>query len=542
MSRVESEAIAATSEVDLRGLALDRTATDPFATSHRQHLLSRYVLPILLLTGFVSLATWASWEWIFPPRRVTVTPVFTTTSAPTRQGSTLFQAAGWIEPRPTPVRVAALAPGVVEALLVVEDQPVAVGQPIARLIKDDAQLTYERAAADLELRQAELEQTQAALLAAETRLKNPVHLHAVFGEAEALLAEVQTRLQNLPFETRRAESDFEAMRKGYEGKLSAKGAIAGAAIDVAKAKADAAKALVEELHGRADSLQREHEALTRRRDALRTQLELLTDEVRARDEADAEVKAAVARVTQARVTVAEAKLRLDRMTVVSPIDGRVFRLIAHPGARLGGGGGGASQTSGHDSSTVVTLYRPGMLQVRVDVRFEDIPRVGLNQAVRIDNPALEKPLTGKVLFVSSEADIQKNTLQVKVEIPDPPAVFKPEMLVDVTFLSQPVAHRDGQSPSADSEADVRILVPANLIHGQGDEAFVWIADRSRGIAVRQPVQCGDQSADGLVEVHRGLNVSSRLIVSGVEGLADADPIRVAGEDTGIGTATLPPDS
>ena len=42
---------------------------------------------------------------------------------------------------------------------------------------------------------------------------------------------------------------------------------------------------------------------------------------------------------------------------------------------------------------------------------------------------------GTVLFISSEADIQKNTLQVKVAIPDPPDVFKPEMLVDVTFLA-----------------------------------------------------------------------------------------------------------
>jgi HlyD family secretion protein len=539
MSGIESEAIDTTSEVDLRGLALDRTATDPFAKAYRHHILSRYVLPILLLTGFVSLASWASWEWIFPPRTVTVTPVFTTTAAPTRQGSTLFQAAGWIEPRPTPVRVAALAPGVVEALLVVEDQPVTVGQPIARLITDDAQLTYERALADLELRQAELDQTKAALVAAETRLKNPIHLHAVLGEAEALLAEVQTRRQNLPFETRRAESDCEAMRKSYDGKLSAKGAIAGVEIDVAKAKADAAKAFVEELHGRADSLQREHAALTRRTDALNTQLELLTDEVRARDEADAEGKAAIARVTQARVAVAEAKLRLDRMTVVSPIDGRVYRLFAHPGTRLGSG---MTQMTGHDGSTVVTLYRPGMLQVRVDVRFEDIPRVGLNQAVRIDNPALKEPLTGKVLFVSSEADIQKNTLQVKVEIPDPPAVFKPEMLVDVTFLSQPVAIRDGQSSSANRELNVRILVPGNLIRSQGEETFVWIADQSRGIAVRQPVECGRPSADGLVEVQRGLNVSSRLIVLGVEGLADGDSIRVSGEDTGIGIATLPPDS
>jgi multidrug efflux pump subunit AcrA (membrane-fusion protein) len=539
MNRNESETIRGSSEVDLRGLAVDRAKKDPSEATHRRQLLSRYVLPLLLLIGFVSLATWASWEWISPPRSVTVMPVYTTTAEIDHEGAPLFQAAGWIEPRPTPVRVAALSPGVVESLLVIEDQPVTVGQPIARLISDDAQLAYERALADLELRQAELDQTKAALIAAETRLKNPVHLEAILGEAEALLAEVQTRLQNLPFETRRAVANYEAMRKGYQGKLSAKGAIAGVEIDVAKANADAAKALVDELHGRSESLQREHTALTRRRDALSTQLELRTDEIRARDEADAEVKVAVARVTQARVAVAEAKLRLDRMTVVSPIDGRVFRLFAHPGARIGSG---MTQMAEHDGSTVVTLYRPDMLQVRVDVRFEDIPRVGLNQPVRIDNPALTEPLTGQVLFVSSEADIQKNTLQVKVGIPDPPSVFKPEMLVDVTFLSPPRPSGDATSSLVVRDSAVKIFVPRNLVRNQSGETFVWVADQSGGLAIRQPIETGAESTDGLVEVRRGLNVASRLIVAGGEGLADADRIRVSGEDTEMGTSTRLPDS
>ena len=69
-------------------------------------------------------------------------------SAVQQEGTPLFQAAGWIEPRPTPVRVAALAPGVVERLLVVEDQPVKAGEPVAELIKEDAQLAYDRAPAN----------------------------------------------------------------------------------------------------------------------------------------------------------------------------------------------------------------------------------------------------------------------------------------------------------------------------------------------------------------------------------------------------------
>jgi len=517
--------------VDLRELAIDRGGTGQSSLRTRRHVLTRYVLPLVLILGFLSLVTWASRDILFPPKHVTVVPVFSTTSKIRQEGSPLFKAAGWIEPRPTPVRAAALAPGVVEDLLVVEDQPVKAGEAVAELVKDDAQLAHDRAQADLELRQAGLDEAKATLIAAETRFQQPVHLEAALGEAEASLARIETQLKNLPFEIRRAEADGEAMKKDYDGKLAAEGVVAGVAIDIAKSKADAARALVEELIDRSDSLNKEQVALTQRRNALQTQLVLLADETNAKDGAEAKVKAAAARVAQARVAIAQAALRLDRMTVVSPIDGRVFRLIAHPGARIGSG---MTQMTGHDGSTVVTLYRPDMLQVRVDVRFEDIPRVSLNQPVDIDNPALSSTLTGKVLFISSEADIQKNTLQVKVEIPDPPPMLKPEMLVDVTFLSQKSASQETRDQRREM---ARIFVPEQLIrtNDHGD-SYVWLADQSAKVARKLIVQVGLNSGSGLVEVRGELKISDRLIASGTDDLTDRCRIRITSEEPNIGVA------
>ena len=509
-------------DVDLRELAIDRGSTGQPTVRARRNVFTRYVLPLTLILGFLSLVAWASQELIFPPQAVTVVPVFSTAAEVRQEGTPLFKAAGWIEPRPTPIRVAALAPGVVERLLVVEDQLVRAGEPIAELVKDDAKLTHERALADLELRRAEVEEATAAFTAAETRLKQPVHLQAALSDAQASLAKIDTLLQNLPFELRRAEADHKAMRQDYEGKVSAKGVIAGIQIDIAESKAAAAKAFVDELRDREKSLRSEQAALSERRNAMKTQLELLADETKARDGAQAQVKAARARVAQARVVLAEARLQLDRMAIVAPVDGRVFRLIAHPGARIGSG---MAQMEGHDGSTVITMYRPDKLQIRVDTRFEDIPKVSLGQSVEIDNPALSAPLTGRVLFVSSEADIQKNTLQVKVEIPDPPTVFKPEMLVDVTFLSK--------APSAENQDTqtqvVRIFVPQVLIRNDTTGSFLWLADQSAKVAVRQEVQTGTVDSQGRVEVTSGLNVSSRLIVTGINGLTNGCRIRITGE-------------
>ncbi|HRA87145.1 MAG TPA: efflux RND transporter periplasmic adaptor subunit [Planctomycetaceae bacterium] len=514
--------------VNLRELAFDRGDAGRPQVRIRRHVLTRYVLPLVLACGFLSLVAWASWDIMFPPQSVTVIPVFSATSVVQQEGTPLFKAAGWIEPRPTDVRVTALAPGVVEQLLVVEDQFVHAGDVIAELVKADARLVYERTLADLHLREAELAESQATLTAAVTRFSQPVHLQAALGEAEAMLAKIQTQLRNLPFESRRAEADHEAARKNYEGKSSARDVIAAIQIDVAKGKLDSFQALVEELQNRKHSLTQEQTALTQRRDALKTQLELLADEIRAKDEAEARLKAAEARVEQVHVTVAEAKLQLDRMTIHAPIDGRVFRLVANPGTRVGGG---ISPMLGSDASTVVTMYDPQMLQLRVDVRFEDVPRVCLDQQVEIDNPALETAITGKVLFISSEANIQKNTLQVKVEIPDPPSVFKPEMLVDVTFVAPPL-----QEKSAEPGQELKLYVLQQLIQQGEGGSFVWIADQSEGTARKVAVQTGAAGNNGLVEIKSGVTIASRIISGGTDGLRDGDRIRITGEDATLGTA------
>ena len=518
------------SQVDLSQLAVDRSETAADRPRFRGHLLTRYVVPATLVFGILALMWWASRDLFFPPKEVTVIPVLATEAEVQREGTPLFHAAGWIEPRPTPVRAAALAAGVVENLLVVEDQAVKAGQPLAELIKDDAQLAHDRTAADLRLREAEWDQANAAQQAATTRFEQPVHLQAALGDAEAALARVQTQLTNLPFETRRAAARLEFARQDHEGKAAAAGAIAQREIDLARSELEAARALVEELQGRTVSLQGEQKALVRRRDALQTQLELLADEIQAKDEAAAKVKAATARVEQARVAVAESKLQLDRMIVRSPIDGRVYTLIAHPGARIGDGVMTAME--GYDGSTVVTLYRPTVLQVRVDVRFEDIPHVILGQNVRIESPAVSEPLTGNVLFISSLADIQKNTLQVKVEIESPPPVFKPEMLVDVTFLAPKQTGGTSQRSTT-----TRLYVPQTLIQDGDNGTFVWVADQAAGVARSAPVTTGIVGNIGLIEITAGLTPSSRLIVGGIDGIEDGDRIRVTGEST----ATTPGD-
>ena len=518
-------------EVDIKQLAIVRDDAARPKRLRPPHLLSRYVIPGALIAGFVALLIWTLRDSISPPKSVQVVPVFATQSAAQTEGTPLFQAAGWIEPRPTPVRVAALAPGVVERLLVVEDQPVKAGEPIAELVKQDAQLNCDRATANLKLREAELAEAQADLRAATTRFEQPVHLQAALSEAEATLAAVATELANLPFETRRAEAQLEYAVANYEGKRSLEGAVSTRAIQLAKSDRDTAQSLVEELLGRAVSLAKQQAALSDRRDALGTQLKLLANEKQAQEQSAAKLQAASAQVDDARAVLSEAELRLERMTIRAPIDARVYQLVANPGSTLTGGMGLIPNA---DGSTVVTLYRPDMLQVRVDVRFEDIPQVSLGQPVRIDNPALPKPISGKVLFVSSKANIQKNTLEVKVALDAPVPVFKPEMLVNLTYLAPKPAEA-----VANASSQMRLYVPRQLVLHDETGSYVWAADQSDGVARKIAVTTGSAGPGGLVEVTQGLLISSRVISRGYESLQDGQRIRVVDEDADVVASNIP---
>ena len=511
-------------EIDLKQLVIDRDA-GPSANrprGPRRRWLTRYIVPGAILAGFLLLVGWMVWGLVFPPRDVTVVALNTTQVVSTESGQPVFQASGWIEPRPTPIRVAALEPGVIEKLMVREDDEVTPGQTIAVMIKDDARLVLEAAEAQVNLSRAEAAKAAAVLAAAEVRLARPVHLEAPLRAAEGQVARISTQLASLPFEKRQAEADLVLAQTDHAGKVAARGVVAEIEIEKAKAVLEGADAKVRELDSRMVSLRTERGTWQKQVQALRTRLELLADETEARDAARAALRGANAQVAAAGVRVAEAGLKLSRMTVVAKTAGRVYQLVGAPGARIGEG---MTQMQGHDGSTVVTLYQPGRLQVRVDVRFSDLPQVVVGQEVRINNPALKGPLAGRVLFVSSIADIQKNTLEVKVEIQDPPLVFKPDMQVEITFLSLGVSTKGGsQSQQA------RHYIPRALVRSDSDGSYVWLADRAQQRARRVSVTVGAAAPGGLVEISGDLSRGSRVISGGAVGLVDGESIRILRKD------------
>jgi len=507
-------------EIDLTQLAVDREPSATTSIKRRRPYLSRYLVPGFLVLGFLAIVAWALRDLLLPGIPVTVIPVHVSQAENQQQGTPLFKSAGWVEPRPTPIRIAALAEGVVKQLLVVDDQPVKAGDPIVTLIDDDALLLLDTARASVALHRARLAEATADHVAATTNFEKPVHLQAELGAAEAKRAKVRTELTNLPFQLQRAKARRLLADQDLAGKVLAGTVVAGVALDGARSELESAQALVAELEKRESSLQAEETAIDRQCAALAEKLELKTEELRQLDQASAALQSAQARLNQSLVAEKEAQLRLSRMVVRTHVDGRVLKLRASPGTHLSGGIG---RQGTHDGGVAVTLYRPSMLQVRVDVRFEDLPRVQPGQEVIIECAAIAEPMIGRVLYISSEADVQKNTLEAKVAIETPEDVIKPEMLVDVTFLAPK------QEVASTSTETMNIYVPRQ--HLREDEAgtFVWTVDEAAKKAKRSAVEIAGPVTAPLVRITSGLKQSSRIIAVPPEGLQDGDRVKVTGE-------------
>jgi len=287
-------------------------------------------------------------------------------------------------------------------------------------------------------------------------------------------------------------------------------AVAGRLVQRARNELENASAQWEELKQRGPHLRRVAATLRQKRAALARQLELKIDE---------------ARLRQAQLAVDAARLNLERTVVRSPAAGRVLRLLASPGTRLAGRSAIAAQDSGH----VVSLYDPEQLQVRVDVRLEGVAQVRPGQRVRVETPSAPGPIEGEVLFATSAAKVQKNTLEVKVALKSPPPTIRPEMLVQATFFA--VGPPDGAEKAA---ARQRLLVPRQLVERTEQGAAVWVADAA-DTARRKTVKPGSAVSAELIEIVEGLQPTDKLISGGRESLRDGQRIRIAGEDQNVGT-------
>lgn len=489
----------------LSNLSGDQPATATPASTvpqPRRKWLTRIALPTAIVLATLALILYAARDVIRPATEVNTTRAvavaLTNPDAPpdattTRTSSTVVaQAPGWVEPDPYPIYASGLANGVVETVHVLEGQTVEADQLLVELVKDDARLALATA-------QADLAKANATLAAAQADLKEPIALQRAEAMTRSQVDAKQASLTRLDAEVAKEQARLDELTAAYDrlAKLSEQ-SVSQLKVEEAKYRAQSQRAVLKATEQRRPELEAELDTAQAEHAAAKRDLELKTQLKRTHDEATAARDAA-------RTRVAEAELRLERMTIKSPINGVVMARLVGPGSKVM-----LEMDSPHSAHTI-HLYDPASLQVRVDVPLADAANVGMDQRVEIVVDVLpDRVFAGRVTRVVHQADIAKNTVQFKVAIADPSALLKPDMLARVKFYSGTGTTQHGPTTASNTDGSP-VAIQQSAIVEQGDERFVWWVSPINQHIEKRPVTLGNTRSDGTALITSGLNPGDLVV-------------------------------
>jgi HlyD family secretion protein len=145
------------------------------------------------------------------------------------------------------------------------------------------------------------------------------------------------------------------------------------------------------------------------------------------------VESAKALLREADAALEMARTYLDWTVIRSTIDGVVLEKLVDAGELVtpqsfGGGRG--------PSTALVAIADPKDLQVEIDLSEADLAKVSRRQKCRVSPEAYpSRAYDGYVAEIAPEANRQKGTLQVKVQILNPDQYLTPELSAKVDFLA-----------------------------------------------------------------------------------------------------------
>ena len=465
---------------DLQALSVTRGPSQRTVLQPPRRWMTRIFLPLTLLAGFGALVVWSSWDLLTPRLPVTVMSVVARKTVVEARGVELFTATGWVEPRPYPIEVPALAEGVIERLLVLPGQAVEANQVVAKLIDTDAKLALDAVRQDLVERrlkvrsaQADLAEMEAQLRSSKVRVKvdedlvreklvSPVRLELTIAEqdvaearvtqAKARLAEAEARLQQALVAEQVAQLRLDRMnvRSPVTGIVMSVNTVPGRMVGVRNLAGNAPESLLT-LHD-ADDL-------------------------------------------QVRVEVPLEKFRLVR-----PDQPALIEVDALPGQRLAG----------------VVLY---------DTHETDIQR----NTVRVKVGLVHIP--GR--FLNAVACFPVNSLPQSTFLAitqgmrrwvHPQDYLRPGMIAKVRVQSPPTADKETGGEI------LRIVIPEGLLVKDEGQIRVWLVDQARGRAVLRPVALGQALGNERVEIVQGLQPSDKLITTSRELLRPHIRVVISGEE------------
>ncbi len=171
------------------------------------------------------------------------------------------------------------------------------------------------------------------------------------------------------------------------------------------------------------------------------------------------------------------------VTLRSPANGVVLTKNALPGTRVMPG------------DTLYVIADLSSVWILADVYEADLPFVQAGQMAQVTLSSSGQSWTGRVTFVAPVVDEATRTAKVRVELPNPAGLLKPEMYVNVT-LQKPVGEV--------------ITVPDSAVMQTGTRSIVFVQTAPGQFAPRE-VQTGAK-AEGLYQIRSGVQPGETVVV------------------------------
>jgi HlyD family secretion protein len=229
-----------------------------------------------------------------------------------------------------------------------------------------------------------------------------------------------------------------------------------------------------------------------------------------------EIARAKGALLQAEGQEAYAKSLLDATLIKAPVNGTILERTAEKGELITSGF--ASGAEGGPVGEVVALADLNDIQVELDIAQDDFSKLGPNQKGIVTVDAYpDRKYNGEIAQISPEANRQKATVQVKVQIQNPDEYLRPEMNATVKFLANEKKDANSQ-PSG-------VFVPTTAVRDHSGKKVVFIAFNDK--ALMREVQVISQRSGGLIV--QGLVGGENVITSAPENLKDGEKIKIKGQ-------------
>ncbi|HEX7892779.1 MAG TPA: efflux RND transporter periplasmic adaptor subunit [Terriglobales bacterium] len=448
---------------DLEGLRIDRSALaeEPSGGAKWSRTFILVAIAVIVLLGLSVLA----YRYLFAPAPEVET-VRATAQGGEVSGSVILTATGYIVPHHK-INVNSKVTGRVKWIGVEKGDKVKEGQVLVRLEDDEFRAQYRQAKGAADAARAYVEELQHGSRPEE------------IAQAQHNLDEAKATVVNDKLTLDRTQDLF---RQGVVSRQS---------LDDATAK---------------------YQSDEQRANALAKAFELA--KIGPRPE---EILRAKGQLEQAEGQAEYAKSLLDATVIRAPVSGTILERTAEKGELITAQF--ASSAEGGPQGSVVALADLNDIQADLDIAQDDFAKLTPHTKAIVGVDAFpDLSWNGVIAEISPEANRQKATVEVKVQILNPDSHLRPEMNTTVKFLAD-------ENKTSGTQQNAGAFVPTAAIRDDNGSKFVFLV--LDGKAIKRPVKILSQrNAGALVS---GLNGGETVITTAPENLKDGDKITIKGQ-------------